>query len=613
MTNDNWLKALLNSLSTEDKLIRTIHLGGILGGAFTALMGPAGFPLGVKIAANLINILSNDKDYYKNHSQSDKKVLDELLSKSNIQPILEDGKLTPEQKEQINTLADNKKKVVALLTDKDFEETKGQFVEILEETKDKEKISKSISNKIEKLSKDFERQYESKKYSFKLDEIYINDYRILKDFKIKFDSNISILIGENGSGKSTFIEYISNVFAHLFLNERKKDINLSEYELGKFKFKYIFDKVDQSYYVTVKNETDYFNPIYETDSPLHWPDRFVVSYSGITDRLKKMVKKYFEDTFVKNINSDGSKYSIAPNEFYLPKNRFYYADILYLNFIYCALLFSKNDEANNLLQKINVDVADCEIKFVYGKKYEKLQDKLGKNIAGDFFRQFKNYADGKNYFVGMFSLQDMFHLFKKDISSQEVFDILYYLKLNDLISDIKISWKNESGNFDLEHISEGQKQELMTLGLSLVFDSPNTLFLFDEPDTYLHPKWQREFISSLAKALENGGCAIVTTHSPLLLGNAENAQVNILNKGKLVNNSYKYFGKDNNDILYELMGVEKRISTIQKKLEQLSDLLENEDLEPSEKLYNELLQILGDDDPDLYGYKLMLDDLKEKI
>ncbi|MBP5501970.1 MAG: AAA family ATPase [Bacteroidales bacterium] len=611
MTNDNWLKALLNSLSTEDKLIRTIHLGGILGGAFTSLMGPAGFPLGVTFAANLINILSNDKDYYKNHSQSDKKVLDELLSQNNIQPILEDDKLTPEQKEQINTLADNKKKVVALLTDKDFEETKGQFVEILEETKDKKKITKSISNKIVKLSKDFERQYESKKYSFKLDEIYINDYRILKDFKIKFDSNISILIGENGSGKSTLIEYISNAFARMFLNERKKDINLSEYELGKFKFKYTFNKGDQSYYVTVKNETDYFDPIYETDSPLHWPDRFVVSYSGITDRLKTMVKEYFEDTFVKNINSDGSKYSIAPNEFYLPKNRFYYADILYLNFIYCALLFSKNDEANNLLQKINVDFADCEIKFVFGKKYEKLQGKFGKNIAGDFFQQFQSYAVGNNSFVGTISLQDMFHEFKQDISSQEVFDILYYLKLNDLIEDIKISWKNESGSFDLEHISEGQKQELLTLGLSLVFDSPNTLFLLDEPDTYLHPKWQREFISSLSKALEKGGCAIVTTHSPLLLGNAENAQVNILEKGKILNNVPKYYGRTVSDILYELMGgVEEREPEITAKLDKLSVLLEEGELKESERLYDEL-SFLSNEDAELYGYKILIDALKE--
>lgn len=610
----NWLNTLVNALSVAD--------GGdalaMTGGAFAGLVlgGPLGLVLGGATGSALKklsnNILSNDSDYYKENSQKDKQVLDELFAQSTVNHILEEGKLTSEQKEEIYTLVDNKKKVVALLTDKDFEESKGQFFEIVDETKGKTTITKSISKKIEKLNKEFDRQYESKKFSFKLDEIYIDNYRILKDFRIKFDKNISIIIGENGSGKSTLIEYISNVFARLFLSERKKDVKLPEYDLGKFEFKYSFDKGDKGYSVTVKNKDAYFAPIYESDSPLYWPDRFVVSYSGITDRLKKMVKKYFEDTFVKNINSDGSKYSIAPNEFYLPKNRFYYADIKYLNFIYCALIFSKNSEADNLLQKINVDVSDCEIKFVLGNKYEKLQGKFGKNIAGDFFRQFKSYSVNENSFVGTISLQDMFREFKKDISSQEVFDILYYLKLNDLINDIKISWKNESGSFDLEHISEGQKQELMTVGLSLVFDSPSTLFLLDEPDTYLHPKWQREFISSLTKALEKGGCAIVTTHSPLLLGNANNAQVNVLRKGKLVRNAYKYFGKDNNDILYELMGVEKRIPMIRKKLEQLSDLLENEDLKGSENLYNELLPILGEDDMDLYECKMMLDDLKEQ-
>lgn len=609
--NGNWLKALVNTLSVAG-------VGGSLaraGGAFAgySLGGPLGLLAGTAAALYKLSdsILSNDSDYYKENSKKDRQVLDELFAQSSINPIHGNEQLTLDQKNQINTLVDNKGKVVSLLTDKDFEETKGQFVEILDETNRKQKITNSLSNEIDKLSQKIERQYESNQFNFKLDEIYIDNYRILKDFRIKFDKNISIIIGENGSGKSTLIEYISNVFARLFLSETKKDFQLPKYDLGIFEFKYTFYNNEKSSNVVVKNDDNYFDPNFDSDSSLRWPDRFVVSYSGITDRLKKMIKENFEDPFVKIINNDGSKYSIAPNEFYLPKNRFYYADIKYLNFIYCALLFSKNNEGDNLLQKINVDVSDCEIKFVFGKKYEKLQGKLGKNIAGDFFRQFKNYAVGKNSFVGTISLQDMFHEFKKDISSQEVFDILYYLKLNDLVSDIKISWKNESGCFDLEHISEGQKQELLTLGLSLVFDSPGTLFLLDEPDTYLHPKWQREFISSLTKALEKGGCAIVTTHSPLLLGNAENAQVNILKKGKITQKVPKYYGRTVSDILFELMGgVEERESEIAKKLDKLSVMVEEEMLDESQKLYNELCTILGENDSDLYRLKILLDELK---
>ncbi len=548
--------------------------------------------------------------------------LNNALTQSTLNDIETQKKLTQNQRKSFITLVDNKPKVVDLLTNKDNKAEALELEKIVDEVSPKTKffLDANQNKKLNLISQKLKQREEQKQSIFKLDNIYIDNYRIFNQFRLQFDSNISIIIGENGSGKSTLIEYIVNAFAYLFVEfGNKRYSNLPIYDLGSFKFEYRFFYETGTMIVITENQGKTFAPEITVNNKLSYnskcgfcPNRLVVSYAGVTDRIKSMIESTFDKAFVEDVNNWNTSYSISPGEFRVPKNRFYYADDKYLNLIYCALHFSNNPEKDNLVDKIGVDISRCEIEFKLGDTYEKFKGKLKGKIAPLFFYTlsvvgFDSKLDGIN------KLQDMFHEFKKDISSQEVFDILYYLKLNNLIEDIKISWKNESGNFDLEHISEGQKQELMTLGLSLVFDSPNTLFLLDEPDTYLHPKWQREFISSLAKALENGGCAIVTTHSPLLLGNAENAQVNILKKGKLVNNSYKYFGKDNNDILYELMGVEKRISTIQKKLEQLSDLLENEDLEASEKLYNELLQILGDDDPDLYGYKLMLDDLKEKI
>ena len=208
-----------------------------------------------------------------------------------------------------------------------------------------------------------------------------------------------------------------------------------------------------------------------------------------------------------------------------------------------------------------MEESGCEIKFIFGKKYRETQKKETKivgKIAPVFFEMlsFLGVDEQHSTLVGIFALKDMFHGFYKDISAQEVFDILYYLKLSKWIDDIQISWKTESGNFDLEHISEGQKQELMTLGLSLVFDTPGTLFLLDEPDTYLHPKWQREFISSLTKATANGGCAIVTSHSPSIVSDVRKEQLFILNKGRLVDTSFNNYGKEVNDILIDFFGLE---------------------------------------------------------
>ena len=52
--------------------------------------------------------------------------------------------------------------------------------------------------------------------SFQIHSLWVKDFYKLKNFHIQFNSNISVLIGENGSGKSTVIECIADIFGHLY-------------------------------------------------------------------------------------------------------------------------------------------------------------------------------------------------------------------------------------------------------------------------------------------------------------------------------------------------------------------------------------------------------------
>jgi len=65
----------------------------------------------------------------------------------------------------------------------------------------------------------------------KLTSLFIEDYKLLKNFSINFNKNVSILIGINGSGKSSILETIAQIFSDAFLNEKSKfGFNLA-YEL----------------------------------------------------------------------------------------------------------------------------------------------------------------------------------------------------------------------------------------------------------------------------------------------------------------------------------------------------------------------------------------------
>lgn len=143
------------------------------------------------------------------------------------------------------------------------------------------------------------------------------------------------------------------------------------------------------------------------------------------------------------------------------------------------------------------------------------------------------------------------------------------------------------------------------------------MFLFDEPDTYLHPSWQRNFIENINQLAErndyNTSQFIITTHSPQLLSNADpkSCDVQIMEDGEIVKVTPKYYGRDISTILYEMMGVERRNKKVAKSLSVLFDLIEDEKLEKAKSEFKTLSDLLGEDDPAIIRAKTQIDYLEE--
>ncbi|WP_134176965.1 ATP-binding protein [Pseudomonas helmanticensis] len=79
-----------------------------------------------------------------------------------------------------------------------------------------------------------------------------------------------------------------------------------------------------------------------------------------------------------------------------------------------------------------------------------------------------------------------------------------------------------SNIFNPDDYSAGQWglfSSIVTLALKV---TDNSLILIDEPESALHPSWQRDFVDCLSMAVDGSkGCHIViATHSPLLIGSA---------------------------------------------------------------------------------------------
>ena len=151
-------------------------------------------------------------------------------------------------------------------------------------------------------------------------------------------------------------------------------------------------------------------------------------------------------------------------------------------------------------------------------------------------------------------------------------------------------------------MSEGEKQMILSIGLSLVLNQSNLLFLLDEPDVSLHPKWQQDFITNFTNGLNEESMAVITTHSPSLASDLSGKNLTLIRKGKVVTKSFKYYGKRIDDILYDYFGLEStRNKDVSRRIEELWNMIQANTYNSNEfiTLKEELSKIIGNDDSEI--------------
>lgn len=472
----------------------------------------------------------------------------------------------------------------------------------------------------------------------KIRSLKVKDFFILKDFKIEFNDNLSVLIGENGSGKSTILELIADIFGHLhkfFILGDKTAGFVENYEIV-----YDYVKENQAYtieihsqqYVDSKSCT--FVPKIKINGEelsisqiekkyggmaTLLPQKTILNYAGISDHLK-ILSEHFEEKYKKEIIKVNNQYSLIPLN--LPKERpFIYIKSVHLSILTLSLFFSNEKlDIEFLSEYLGIEKDNCKISIVLKepfwvdekKKEEKWWGASG-NVALQFLNAMEYYADNETedkakktltyYFNGMVNLTTAMRELnadKKDIAFT-IFDTLLY---DDLLSEIIILWETDDGEeINVDRLSEGQKQIVQTLGVNYVFgDYTNVLYLYDEPDVFLHPKWQKQFVSNIKAGLDSTSMAIITSHSPSIVSDLQSPNLHLLRGGKVVIKALKHYGKTVESILGDYFGLEStRNSEVSEKIDTLWDLIEKGNYEGDvfAKKMKELISIIGPEDAEI--------------
>lgn len=469
--------------------------------------------------------------------------------------------------------------------------------------------------------------------------LYIKDYYLLQDFYIDFNNNLSVLIGENGSGKSSIIECLAYIFGHLHkyfvLGDRTAEFIDSyriNYEINGFDIyiesKYVSSKTN-TFLPTIKINDEELNASQIKNRyggfRVFLPEKIILSYSGITEHLKEL-NKHFEDKFVKKIIRQNNPYSLIPLN--LPEdNPFMYVKKEYVAFVILALFVLNSEESQNVLRTIGIDLDGCTTTITLRKPYWAKTDKKDKGnnslwgmsgkIALDFLGGLIIYGIQKDKqsdkdiidyeFYGSLMIQDIFHSYF-NLHPDQVVSFMDTLLCDDLLESVNITWGD---GLSVDRLSEGEKQLIISVGLSLVLNKHNLLFLYDEPDVSLHPKWQQKFISSIRKGLDEESMAIITTHNPILIGDLQKDQIYEIQKGKKIDSNNYSFGRDMNSILEDYFKVDERSIEGQNLLKEFYDSMDAKDYDKAENLLNRLKSNFGPEDVSTIRAESLFEDLAE--
>lgn len=184
-------------------------------------------------------------------------------------------------------------------------------------------------------------------------------------------------------------------------------------------------------------------------------------------------------------------------------------------------------------------------------------------------------------------------------------------------------WIDRGGNaIPVRQLSDGERGTLalvLDLTRRLAQANPSltdpaaeagAVVLIDEIDLHLHPKWQRQIVHNLQAAFPR--CQfIATTHSPQVIGEVEHDRIQIIADNQVYAPTHSY-GVDSSRVLEEVMGAEPRAKEIQDLLTEVSHAIGRQEFARGRELLAQLVERLGDSDPEVTRIHTLLDFVEGK-
>ncbi len=413
-----------------------------------------------------------------------------------------------------------------------------------------------------------------------------HQFKNLKNVTIDFDEEhwVTVMIGWNGTGKSNVLESLAIIFRDLIAKKRTPAFAFQlSYRMGVGDtLRYIHidadpDREKDAFIIYCANcehikKREIWGVLANDNSKFDARDsgvqvklttflkgdaeylpRYVFSYySGESTRMHEVFRPYLEsyDSKLRNGEDPGLK-------------RLFYAMPVHSQFVLLAFLIQQSDVVRAFLEDhlgIDPDEGIESVLFVLRQPPWKSKAADGdprfwnaRGVVRDFLSRLYDIAlapidISRRVSTSIWNKETLQfkYLYVKDIAAlrrlvgnqapAQFFRDLESTYVSELIEEVRIRvrLKKNDGSVTFRELSEGEQQLLTVLGLLRFTAENESLFLLDEPDTHLNPRWCVDYLSYLKSFVEKnsdeqGNSHIVlTTHNPLAIAELVKAQVQIL-------------------------------------------------------------------------------------
>jgi predicted ATP-binding protein involved in virulence len=431
----------------------------------------------------------------------------------------------------------------------------------------------------------------------KIKHLKIKNFRGFEDITLEFSEiEPTIIIGINGSGKSSILDCLAIFLANIVESEFKKD--LSEEEITAKNFATIGRVINQARHLGKENV--------ESSSILVDDNLISIKNQDINNQSDRT-----ENILITSMGNKNKAWKIKKTR----DKWFNFSSILLHE------ESTKETEQNNsvltigVYYRVNRRVSDIKLDVPENKGFKATDayDGAFKDVQIDFehfFSWFRVKEDVEN------ELMRDDHDFR-DRQLEAARKAIYRLipefdNLRVRRTPLRMTVFKQDQELIVDQLSDGEKCLLAMVGdlarrLAIAnpgLDDPlqgTGVVLIDEIELHLHPGWQYEIIPALTRTFPS--CQfIVTTHSPIVLSQVKPEGIFCLEKDKngkvIAYHPDSSYGRDTNRILEDLMGVPERPQMFKDQLRELFRFIDEGNLDKAKELQHQLEESIGSDEPE---------------